>query len=217
LSRKERKNYCKTVIIFDGDNLEISLKRIGLWLSNLRLFINNFFEKNDSLTGMENREGMFFNPIVYIVSKRVGEINRKEQNLYLNKLKKNNAGLVKLSVVHPKRSSNGYWISCTDSEISSFIAIALLDKSIEKIILVSGDGDFLRPLKLIGIGSKKICSIGIEGSTSKQLVDYVNLMGGKSFIIEKQIPGLSEIENKKDKRKGGRDNKFTKHYLGQHQ
>ena len=217
MSKKAGKDYCKTVIIFDGDNLEISLKRIGLRLSDLRSFVNNFLEKSDSLTGMENIEGMFFNPIVYIVSKRVGEDNRKEQNLYLNKLKRNNAGLVKLSVVHPKRSGNGYWISCTDSEIASFIAIALLDKSIDKIVLVSGDGDFLRPLKLIGIGSKEICSVGIKGSTSKQLVDYVNLMGGRSFIIKKQMPGLSRIDEKKKKRKGGRNNKFTKHYLGLHQ
>lgn len=217
MNKKERKNYCKTVIIFDGDNLEISLKQIGLWLSDLRLFIDNFLEKNDSLFGMENRENVFFNPVIYIVSKRVGEAKRREQNFYLNRLKKNNAGSVKLSVVQPKKSNNGYWNSCTDSEIASFISIALFDRAIEKIILVSGDGDFLRPLKLIGIGSKKICSIGIKGSTSKQLVDYVSLMGGKSFIIEKQIPGLSEIKSKENKRKGGRNNNFTKHYLDQHQ
>lgn len=220
MSKGARNNYCKTVVIIDGDNLEISLKRIGLDFFDLRLFLNNFLEKSDSLTGMENIEGMFFNPVIYIVSKRVGRQNREKQNNYLNRLKKNNAGLVKLSVVHPKRSGNGYWTSCTDSEIASFIGVALFDKSIEKIMLVSGDGDFLRPLKLIGIGSKEIHMVGIKGSTSKQLEDYVNLMGGKSFIIERQIPGLSRIgdERKNKKRgKGNNNNNFTKHHLGQHQ
>lgn len=218
MSKKGARNYHKTVIIIDGDNLELSLKRIYLKLSSLRLFINTFLEKNDSLTGMENREGMFFSPVVYIVSKRVGRDKREEQNLYLKNLKKGNADLVKLSVVNPKRSNNGYWISCTDSEIASFIGIALFDKSIEKIILVSGDGDFLRPLKLIGIGDKEICLVGIKGSTSEQLEDYVNLMGGKSFIVGKQIPGLSGInKRKKGKRTTRRDNKnFTKHHLDLH-
>ncbi len=218
MSKKRVKNYCKTVIIFDGDNLEISLKKIGLKLSNLRLFINAFLEKNDSLIGMENMEGMFFNPIVYIVSKRVGKDKREKQNFYLKNLKKGNADLIKLSVVHPKKASNGCWNSCTDSEIASFIGVALIDKSVEKIILVSGDGDFLRPLKLIGIGSKEICLVGINGSTSRQLEDYVNLMGGKSFIIKKQIPGLLEIQEEDNKRKKhGENNKFTRHYLDLHQ
>lgn len=197
MNKNVKNDYCNTVIIIDGDNLEISLKRIGLKLSNLRLFINTFFEKKDSLIGMKNRESMFFNPIVYIVSKRVGENNRKEQNIYLNNLKKRNTGLVKLSVVQPKRSYNGCWISCTDSEIASFIAIALFDKAVKKMILVSGDGDFLRSLKLIGIGDKEICLVGIKGSTSKQLEEYVNLMGGKSFIVEGQIPGLLNVDKKK--------------------
>ena len=218
MSKKAEKNYCKTVVIIDGDNLEISLEWIKLELSNLRLFINNFLEKSDSLTGMENREGMFFNSVVYIVSKMVGKNKIEEQNFYLKNLKKGNAGLVKLSVVQLKRSSNGYWNSCTDSEIASFIGIALLDESIEKIILVSGDGDFLRPLKLIGIGDKEICLVGIKGSTSRELEDYINLTGGKSFIIKKQIPGLSRIDKtRKEKRKGRRNNKFTKHYLDQRQ
>lgn len=213
MSKKARRDYCKTVIIFDGDNLEISLRKIGLKLSNLRLFINNFLEKNDSLTGMENMEGMFFNPIVYIVSKRVGKDKREKQNFYLKNIKKKNADLIKLSVVPPKKASNGCWNSCTDSEIASFIGVALIDKSVEKIILVSGDGDFLRPLKLIGIGSKKIHVTGIEGSISQELIDYANLMGGKSFIIKKQIPGLLKIKEKKRKKK----NKFTRHYLDPHQ
>ena len=218
MNEKVIRDYCNTVVIIDGDNLEISLKWIELKLSNLRLFINNFLEKSDSLTGMENREGMFFNPIVYIVSKMVGKNKIEEQNLYLKNLKKGNAGLVKLSVVQLKRSSNGYWNSCTDSEIASFIGIALLDESVKKIILVSGDGDFLRPLKLIGIGDKEICLVGIKGSTSRELEDHINLTGGKSFIIKKQIPGLSRIDKKKKKkRKGGRDNNFTKHCLDLHQ
>ena len=212
------RDYCNTVVIIDGDNLEISLKWIELKLSNLRLFINNFLEKSDSLTGMENREGRYFNPVVYIVTERVGKKNREKQNSCLNDLKKGNSNLVKLSVVDPKRSSNGCWNSCTDSEIASFIAVALLDESIEKIILVSGDGDFLRPLRRIGIGSKKIRLVGIEGSTSRELEKYINLMGGRSFIVKKQIPGLSRIDKKKKKkRKGGRDNNFTKHYLDLHQ
>lgn len=216
---KRKNNYRETVIVIDGDNLERSLERLYLELSNLRLFVNNFLEKNDSLTGMKNREGMFFNPVIYIVSKRVGVNKREEQNSYLKNLKKGNAGRIKLSVVDPKKSSNGCWNSCTDSEIAAFIAIALFDKSIEKIILVSGDGDFLRPLKLIGIGHKEICLVGIEGSTSGQLEDYVNLMGGKSFIIKEQISGLSGINEKgeRKKRRGGRDNKFTKHHLDPHQ
>jgi len=220
LSRKRARNYRKTAIIIDGDNLERSLERIYLKLSNLRLFINTFLEKSDSLVGMENREGMFFNPVVYIVSKRVGKKKIEEQNLYLKNLKKGNAAIVKLSVVAPKKSNNGYWNSCTDSEIASFIGVALLDESVEKIILVSGDGDFLRPLKLIGIGDKEICLIGIKGSTSKQLEEYVNLMGGKSFIVEGQMPGLSEINKRKERGKRTTrrdDNKSTKHYLGQYQ
>ena len=167
---------------------------------------------------MENREGMFFNPVVYIVSKRVGKKKIEDQNFYLKNLKKGNAGIIKLSVVNPKRSNNGYWIGCTDSEIASFIGVALLDKLVEKIILVSGDGDFLRPLTLIGIGDKEICLVGIKGSTSKQLEEYVNLMGGKSFIVEEQISGLSRInqDKKEKKKKGGRNNNFTKHYLDQY-
>ena len=200
-------------MIIDGDNLGTSLRRIGLELSNLQLFINTFLEKKDSLVGMENIEGMFFNPVVYIVSKKVDKDKREKQNFYLKNLKKGNVDLVKLSVVHPKRSYNGFWNSCTDSEIASFIGIALFDKSIEKVVLVSGDGDFLRPLKLIGIGNKKIWLIGIKNSVSKQLVEYVNLMGGKSFIVERQVPGLSGVNKKKKKR----NKNPTKYYLDQRQ
>ena len=69
MNEKVINNYCNTVIIIDGDNLELSLERIYLKLSNLQSFINTFLEKNDSLIGMENREGVSFSPIVYIVSK----------------------------------------------------------------------------------------------------------------------------------------------------
>lgn len=190
-----------TAVIIDGDNLRVSLKRIGLKLSGLQLFLSNFFETDDLLTGMENMENEIFNPIIYIVSKMVAKDEREKQNLCLKNLKQQNAGLVKLSVVHPKRLYNSYWSSCTDSEIASFIAIALFDKSIEKIILVSGDGDFLRPLKRIGIRDKKICLVGVKGSTSKELTEYINLMGGKINIVENRVAGLSKIDKKKKRRR----------------
>lgn len=186
-----------TAVVIDGDNLETSLKRLGLKLSNLQLFISNFLEKEDVLLQFKNREGVSFNPIVYIISKKIDGEEREEQNRYLNKLKSDNLSLIKLSVISPKRSSSGSWINCTDSEIASFIGVALLDKMIKKIILVSGDGDFMQPLKRIGVKGEKIYLVSVKESTSRQLAEYVTFLGGKVFIINRRIPGLSRIDKKK--------------------
>lgn len=200
MHKKTMDGFRGTAVVIDGDNLEISLKRLGLKLSNLQLFVSNFLEKEDALLQFENREGVSFNPIVYIISKKIDREKREEQNRYLNKLKSNNLSLIKLSVISPKRSSNGSWINCTDSEIASFIGVALLDNMIKKIILVSGDGDFMQPLKRIGVKGEKIYLVSVKESTSRQLAEYVIFLGGKVFIINRQIPGLSKIDKKKKKK-----------------
>lgn len=201
MDENETKNYCSTVFIFDVDNFNSSLMKIGLKLTNMRLFINYFLEEDDLLAGMENMEGRFFNPVVYIVSTTVNEKRRREQNIFLNDLKRENGDFIKIVVVDPKISPKGGLNSCTDSEISSFMAMALYDKSVDKIILVSGDGDFLRPLKRIGVVRKKIYQIGMKGSVSRRLTSHIGLLGGKVFTIKEKLPGLSKINSRRSKQK----------------
>ena len=217
MDEDETKNYCNTAFIFDVDNFNSSLAKIGLELTDMRLFINYFLEDDDLLAGMENMEGRFFNSVVYIVSTMVNEEKRTKQNKFLNDLGRENGDFIKIVVVDPKRTRRGELNSCTDSEISSFMAMALYDKSVDKIVLVSGDGDFLRPLKRIGVVGKKIYQIGVKGSVSRNLTSHIGLLGGKVFTIKENLPGLSKIDSrrskkKKSKPKKSRDNRKWNRY-----
>ncbi len=207
MDEDETKNYCSTVFIFDVDNFKSSLEKIGLKLTDLCLFIDYFLEEGDLLAGMENMEGRFFNPVVYIVSTMINEGKKKEQNIFLNDLERKNGDFLKIVVVDPKISRRGELNSCTDSEISSFMAMALYDESVRKIVLVSGDGDFLRPLKRIGVVRKKIYQIGVKGSVSRQLTSHIGLLGGKVFTIKEKVPGLSKIDSRRSKKKKSKPKK----------
>lgn len=207
---EEENEFCRTVFFFDGDNFRRSLGRIGLRFTNLRLFINYFLEENDLLVKMENMEGRFFNPIIYVVDRKIAEGKRKQQNIFLNDLMRGNEELLKLSVIDPKRSRNGSLHSCADAEIASFIAIALYDPKIDKIVFVSGDGDFLGPLKRIGVVNKKIHQIGVKNSISRQLRNHISLLNGKTFVIEDLVPGLSRIDSKGSKKKRKQTQKSRK-------
>lgn len=184
----------RTVVIIDADNFKKTLGKIDLRLDNLKAFIHYCLDAKDVLTRFSNREGLIFDPVVYIVSKMVKEEVRIEQIEKLNKLKNDNRGLIKLSVVDPKTPDMGRWTSCTDSEVSSFIAIALYDKNVDKIVVVSGDGDFLRPLERIGITGKKIDMVSVRGCASGKLMDFVTLHQGRVVIINDKVPGLVKIE-----------------------
>ncbi|MCK5413424.1 MAG: NYN domain-containing protein [Candidatus Pacebacteria bacterium] len=93
--------------------------------------------------------------------------------------------MVKLKAVKPKKLRSGCWSSGTDSRIASFIGTALRDESVEKILIFSGDGDFLETLEIMGVSNKKIHLVGVKGSISEQFENYVKLIGGKTLTIEK--------------------------------
>lgn len=184
---------CGVVVIIDVDNFEATLRNIGLKLSNLKIFVSSCLEENDTLIKVKNREGILYNPVIYIVSKKIGDEARVAQVEYFNKLKSEYGQFLKLAVIDPKKSSSGGWHSCTDSEIAAFIAMSLYDPAVKKIIIVSGDGDFLRPLERIGVIGKKIAMIGVEGSMSSDLKNFVERHSGQVYVIKGKIPGLSDL------------------------
>jgi hypothetical protein len=181
------------VVIIDVDNFEATLRNIGLMLCNLKLFVSCYLKEDDMLIRVKSREGILYNPVIYIVSKRMGDEARVAQVEYFNKLKSECGDFLKLAVIDPKKSSSGGWHSCTDSEIAAFIAMALYDPEVNKIIIVSGDGDFLRPLERIGVIGKKITMIGVEGSMSSDLKNFVERHNGQVYVIKGKIPGLSDL------------------------
>lgn len=190
----------RTVVIIDADNLTKTLLKKDLRLGNLKTFVRNILEPNDVLVRFENREELLFNPVVYVVSRMIKKDVRTKQIQFLNRLKKDNRNIIETSVVDPKIPYRGQWCSCTDSEIGSFIAIALYDKNVDKIIVVSGDGDFLMPLSRIGLAKKKVDMVSVEESFSEKLANFVETNEGRVIIIKERIPGLVCIKEKEPRR-----------------
>lgn len=185
------------VVVMDIDNLEITLSRKNLQLMDLKAFISSFNnKKKESLIKLKNREGVLVNPIIYIVSRMMEDDCRLQQVDHLNKLKQDCKDLVKLEVVDPKKTGSHHWHSCTDSMIATYIAMALYDKEVDKIIVVSGDGDFLRPLQKISVVNKEVDMIAVEGAVSINLRDFIESHGGTAHIIRGKVAGLKTIPRK---------------------
>lgn len=196
----------RTVVIIDGENANISLRKIGLSINNLRNFIYYILDENDKLTQFKNQEGKLINPVVYIVNRSMDAVAREEQIEMLNKIKSKNRDFIKLFVVDPKVSGPGRVSSCTDSVIAAFIAMALYDKNVDKIIVVSGDGDFFFPLEIIGVTGKEVDMVGVWGSASGKLMDFVHMHNGGVIIIGGKVPGVIEIQGHYLNKKKGRQN-----------
>lgn len=194
----------RTVVIVDGENLNITLRKIGLRLNNLRNFVHYFLDINDRLFRFKNRDGIFINPVVYIVNLNMDKVVREKQTETLNEIKNKNRDFLKLIVVEPKMSGPDRVSSCTDSVISAYIGMALYNKNIDKIIVVSGDGDFLRPLEIIGVTGKKVDMVGVWGSASGKLMDFVHMHNGRVIIIGGKVPGVIEIQGHYSNKKKGR-------------
>jgi uncharacterized LabA/DUF88 family protein len=200
-------------VVIDWDNLVINLRIKGFFLNNLKTFIPNFLEAHDELVKFKNREGKIFNPVVCIVGMNKNKVTRKKQIEKLNEIKFRCRNLVEVIGIEPKVSVRGRAQSRADLIIASIIGAALSDNDVEKIIVVSGDGDFLYPLELIGLAEKEIGMVAIKGSVSGELMDFVTSHGGNVEIIEKKIPGILEIEKKDTSQKKERQ---ASRYFYQH-
>jgi uncharacterized LabA/DUF88 family protein len=194
LTRTNEDSPKRTVVIIDGENANISLRKIGLSINNLKEFVYSFLDKNDELTQFKNREGKLINPVVYIENRSMDAVAREKQIEKLNEIKSKNRDFIKLFVADPKVSGPDRVSSCTDSVIAAFIAMALYDKNVDKIIVVSGDGDFFFPLEIIGVVGKEIDMVGIWGAASGKLIDFVHMHNGRVIIIGGKVPGVIEIQ-----------------------
>lgn len=197
------------MVIIDGDNLEASLKKLNLSLCDLRQFIVSLLRKKEEcLIKLTNREGILLNPVIYITTRMMEDYDRMQQVEQLNSLKQSCGDFVKLEVIDPKKSNSNHWNSCTDSVVATYIAMALYDTEVNKIIVVSGDGDFLRPLQKIGVINKEIAMVAVEGSSSLALMNFVEAHKGGVHIIRSQGNGIINVQiNKKTKYpKRGYDN-----------
>ena len=207
-----------TMVIVDGDNIFTALKNKSLRVINLKAMIESIIGKIDSQQYIQNLVERSYSPIILIVTARDVDKGEHEQNLYLGEIKKSSEGLVDIIVLKSKKSNQNVE-SVTDMDIGIFFTIALYNDNIDNIVIVSGDGDFLRAPRWAGVPKEKnISLVCVNGTESVNFKNYILQRGGEVFIIEgktlrviyqngqvrnsrNQIQGLELIKKSPKKRK----------------
>ncbi|MCK5490696.1 MAG: NYN domain-containing protein [Candidatus Pacebacteria bacterium] len=212
-SQKEKKS---TVVIIDGDNFFKSLKHpLGVEVYDLIAVFKYIFGSVENLMKIVNFDKRAFGPIILLLSEKKNHKERKKQNIFLNSIEELAFGMIDIFIIDPKTVNGGSIVSNTDLDVGTFLTMALYDNCIENIVLVSGDGDFKRVLRWVGVPSRiTISLVCIKGTDSSELKKKVLQSGGDTYIIGKDIIKKTNKDGvltiKKGEIKGLRKIKYNK-------